>query len=124
MKTIIYASKELISYTFNQLANLPCDDSAWCLVKLTNDTKILVGCIYRSPSSSEGNNELLINKIIKASELAGQNKIRLMGNFNVKDINLPENDPGSGVKSLPYKFHECFNYCFLYQHLCTPTRFR
>ena len=47
---LIYVSNKLKSYACSELENLPDEDSVWCWVKLTNETKILVGCIYRSTS--------------------------------------------------------------------------
>ena len=68
---IIYVSTDLKSYNCNELKNMPGDDAAWCWVALTKKAKILVGCIYRSTSSSTANNDLLMNKITRASEIAG-----------------------------------------------------
>ena len=52
---LIYVSKKLKSYTCRELENLPGEDSVWCWVKLSNETKILVGCIYRSTSRNNAN---------------------------------------------------------------------
>ena len=121
---IIYVSTDLKSYNCNELKNMPGDDSAWCWVNLTKKTRILVGCIYRSTSSSSTNNDLLMNKITRANEIAGTNNLLLMGDFNLKEINWLENDPGGDMGSLPCKFYECIKDCFLYQHVLVPTRFR
>ena len=37
------------------------DESVWCSVKLNNNYKLLVGCVYCSPNSSETNNVNLLN---------------------------------------------------------------
>ena len=60
---LIYVNKDLKSYACRELENLPGEDSVWCWVKLTNETKILVGCIYRSTSSEDANNELLMSQM-------------------------------------------------------------
>ena len=93
---LIYVSKELKSYACKQMENVPGDDSVWCWVKIANGARILVGCIYRSPTSSVENNELIINQIVKASEVADQNRILLMGDFNVKEINWIEVEATGG----------------------------
>ena len=121
---IIYVSEDLRSYNCHELKNMPGKDSAWCWVRLTKHKKILVGCMYRSTSSSTVNNELLMNKITRANELAGPNNLLLLGDFNLKEINWLENDPGGDIESLPCKFYECIKDCFLYQHVLVPTRFR
>ena len=89
---LIYVNKDLKSYACRELENLPGEDSVWCWVKLTNETKILVGCIYRSTSSEDANNELLMNQMRRASEIAGKNRILILGDFNVKEINWEENE--------------------------------
>ena len=103
---------------------MPGDDSVWCWVKLTNETRILVGCVYRCPSSTPRNNELLMHKIVRACEIAGQNRILLMGDFNIKGINWVDNEAVGSPESLPFMFNECIKDCFLYQHVLNSTRFR
>ena len=103
---------------------MPGDDSVWCWVKLTNETRILVGSVYRCPSSTPRNNELLMHKIVRACEIAGQNRILLMGDFNIKGINWVDNEAVGGPESLPFMFNECIKDCFLYQHVLNSTRFR
>lgn len=121
---IIYISRELKSFTCRELENNQGDDAIWCWVKLTNDTKILVGCMYRAPSSSEGNNDNLLNQIIRANEVSGQNRILLMGDFNLKEINWLEEEVSGSITAIPNKFYECTKDCFLHQHVFAPTRFR
>ena len=122
--TLIYVSRELKSYPCRELDNVPGDDSIWCWVKTNKKARILVGCIYRSCSSTPANDELLMNKIIKAQDIAGTNRVLLMGDFNVPEINWPENDANGTENSLPYRFFECIKDCYLHQHVHVPTRFR
>ena len=121
---LIYVNKDLKSYACRELENLPGEDSVWCWVKLSNETKILVGCIYRSTSSDNANNELLMNQMKRASEVAGKSRILIMGDFNVKEINWQENEVEGGPESFPFLFYECTKDCFLYQHVTELTRFR
>ena len=121
---IIYISKELKSFTCRELENAEGNDSMWCWVKLTNNTKILVGCIYRAPNSSEENNDKIIRQIFRANEVAGQSRILLMGDFNLKEINWLEDEVTGPMSAMPNKFNECIKDCFLHQHVFAPTRFR
>ena len=121
---LIYVSKKLKSYACRELENLPGEDSVWCWVKLTNETKILVGCIYRSTSRNDANDEALMDQIVKASEVAGNSRILIMGDFNVKEINWQENEVDGGPETFPFLFNECTKDAFLYQHVTKPTRFR
>ena len=121
---ITYISQELKSYACKELENVPGDDAVWCWVKPTKDTKILVGCIYRSPSSTPENNEALMNQILQAVEVAGKNRLLLMGDFNLKEINWSEDEAAGTINALPSRFYECIKDGCLNQHVFAPTRFR
>ena len=121
---VLYVSQELKSYACKELENVQGDDAIWCWVKLENKARILVGCMYRSPSSSEDNNNHFMNQIIKASDVANQNRILIMGDFNINDINWEENEAEGAIEALPYRFYECTKDSYLHQHVFAPTRFR
>ena len=101
---VLYVSQELKSYACKELENVQGDDAIWCWVKLENKARILVGCMYRSPNSSGENNNQFMDQIIKASEVANQNRILIMGDFNIKDINWEENEADGGIDTLPNRF--------------------
>ena len=103
---IIYISKELKSFTCRELEHVQGDDAIWCWVKLSNDTKILIGCMYRAPSSPNENNDRLLNQLIQANEVLGQNRILLMGDFNFKEINWLEEEVAGPLTAAPNKFYE------------------
>ena len=65
-----------------------------------------------------------MKKIIRAQEVAGVNRVLLMGDFNVPEINWPENYANGSEISLSYLFFECIKDSFLHQHVFMPTRFR
>ena len=120
----LYISKKLKSFICREINDLPGNDSVWCWVKPTNNTKVLVGNIYRSPSSTDRNNTEIMEQIKKAYQLAGSNRVLLLGDYNLKEIHWSENYAEGDIESLPHKFYECIKDCFLYQHVTTPTRFR
>ena len=57
----------------------PFENSSWCWITPTRGKKILVGCIYRSTSSTIANNAKLNDLIRQANEVAGGNRLLLMG---------------------------------------------
>ena len=59
----LYVSSELKSYACRELNNLPGDDAVWCWIRLTDDSKILVGCVYRAPRCSDENTAAIMNQI-------------------------------------------------------------
>ena len=121
---VLYVSQELKSYSCKELENVQGNDGVWCWVRLSKEARILVGCMYRSPNSSHDNNTLFMRQIEKASEVANQNRILLMGDFNIKEINWEENEAEGDINTLQSRFYECTKDCFLYQHVYAPTRFR
>ena len=80
--------------------------------------------MYRSPTSSRENNVNFMNQIIKASDVANQNRILLMGDFNIKEINWEESEAQGDIDTLQNRFFECTKDSYLYQHVIVPTRFR
>ena len=90
-----YVSQEVRSYSCRELENEPGEDATWCWIKPSNEAKILVGCIYRSPTrtnTSDENDNALLRLISKASEIAENNRMILMGDFNAKEINWLEEE--------------------------------
>ena len=100
------------------------ESSTWCWIIEKNGKKILVGSVYRSTSSTENNNKLLAKKIEKACEIAGDNRLLILGDFNLPDIDWIENELRSGCDTNNERMFETFTDCFLHQHVLKPTRFR
>ena len=65
---------------------IPFDSSTWCWVTPSKGKKILVGCIYRSTSSLGTNNDKLMKLIKLANDIAGENRLLILGDFNVPNI--------------------------------------
>ena len=60
-------------------------DSIWCIVILNKNDKLLVGCVYRSPSSTADEDECLNRVIREASEYKASHKL-IIGDFNHPEI--------------------------------------
>ena len=121
---VLYVSHELKSYACKELENVQGDDAIWCWVRLSNEARILVGCMYRSPTSTGANNTNFMNQIVRASEVANQNRLLIMGDFNVKEINWEEDEAEGEIRTLQSRFFECTKDSYLIQHVYAPTRFR
>lgn len=100
------------------------DSSVWCWVTPCKGTKILVGSIYRSTSSTPQNNNQLLEMIEKANEIAGENRILIMGDFNVPKIDWKNVDLLPGASIIERKFFETISDNFLVQHIVEHTRFK
>ena len=60
----------------------------------------MVGSVYRSTDSTKENDELLLKKIEQANEIAGDNRLLILGDFNVPKIDWKEKDLKRGAKKL------------------------
>jgi hypothetical protein len=68
VKNYINVSKiSIFSENFNE--------SVWCEIIVNQNEKLLVGLIYRSPSSSQQNNDMLLSTINRAIELGYSNHL-------------------------------------------------
>ena len=91
---------------------------------MNNSKKILVGSIYRSLTSSRDNNRLLLEQLERANDIAGENRVLIMGDFNIPDIDWINRDVLPGAPKIDRDVYKKMQDCFLYQHVTKPTRFR
>ena len=96
-------------------------ESVWINLELDR-TRLLLGCIYRSPSSSSENNSELCNLLKKACQRK-HDHLLLVGDFNYRDINWDLNTISSANEDCR-NFLNCVDDLFLYQHVLSPTRYR
>ena len=61
-------------------------ESIWVQLNISDSTKLTLGCIYRSPTSSPINDDKL-NKLLAESNNIGPSQVIIMGDFNHPDIN-------------------------------------
>ena len=96
----------------------------WCKIKLKNKEELLMGCIYRSPSSINNENTILLSNLLH--EVCNTNPARLLmiGDFNYPEIdwdNHHTNQPENHRASL---FIKTTQDLFLHQHTTENTRYR
>ena len=117
----IYVKKE-ISASLIDLDGGIFQESVW-IETVTNGSKLLFGCIYRSPSGSITNNNNLCSLFNLALNRSFTDII-IVGDFNYKEIKwelgyVSNEDRGSGQT-----FFDSVNDLFLHQHVTEFTRFR
>ena len=122
--SILYINNKLEHRVCRPLNALSFESSSWCWVSEEGGKKILVGSIYRSTSSTANNDKLLLDVIEKASDVAGENRVLIMGDFNVPGIDWEKRDLIPGAKIIDAQMLETSNDCFLYQHVRESTRLR
>ena len=122
--TLIYVNKKLGQRPCKPLNCQPFESNTWCWVTPKQGKKVLVGCIYRSTSSSAVNDINMLVTLNLACDMAGGNRLLLMGDFNVPKINWITKETEIGAKLVDRDFLECVTDNILYQHVTMPTRFR
>ena len=67
--------------------NTKFQESVWVTVKLNNKDKIIIGCIYKSPNSSQENLDALKDLICNiAQPIKEHSHVLIMGDFNYNKI--------------------------------------
>ena len=70
---IVLFVKNYINISKLSILNENFNESVWCEIIASQNEKLLVGLIYRSPSSSQQNNDMLLSTINRAIELGYSN---------------------------------------------------
>ena len=121
--TILYVKTEIEQRVCRPLNDQGFDNSAWCWIVEKGGKKTLVGVVYRSPNSSEENDNLLKEKLRLANDIAGNNRLLILGDFNLPHIDWEENYLRAGAKRVERDMLEVINDCHLQQHVREDTRF-
>ena len=121
--TILYVRKNVEQRVCRAIDTKKCESSAWCWVVEKGRRKILVGSVYRSPNSSKQNDDELLKQLLHANEIAGDNRVLLLGDFNVPGIDWLEMDLKREAKRADRRMLEVVRDCFWYQHVKKDTRY-
>ena len=119
----IYTSKKLKAIPVIELATEIYSDSVWCEVRLRNSDKLLVGCIYRSPSSTSDNNARLC-QVVNSACTRWISHLMILGDFNYSEIDWDTWTSSGSVNHPSWKMLDCLQNNFLYQKVDFNTRFR
>ncbi|XP_060064039.1 uncharacterized protein LOC132544460 [Ylistrum balloti] len=93
-------------------------------IRTEQNKSILLGLIYRSPSTSDENNYALLDLLEEAAG-KGHEKLVIMGDFNYQGINWETwNTNGENTETHEFKFTQKLQDNFLFQHVNQPTRWR
>ena len=86
--------------------------------------KVLVGCLYRSPSSLLSNNDNFLKLINQANDIAGKNRLLMLGDFNVPNIDWVNYTTKTGARRIERDFLGAVTDNIMYQHVKENTRIR
>ena len=120
---IIYFKQCFNIQSVDILTTLNFEESIWIRIKLVGCDSLLVGNIYRSPSSTKENNDML-NAVLEKAVSQNDTHLLLVGDFNFGGLNwelLQSNESSDHSSST---FMEKTKDLFLYQHVEETTRHR
>lgn len=105
------------------------NENIFVKIKLNNSDQLLVGLLYRTMSERpenagrDNNGDLL--KLITEATNKQFSHVLLMGDINYPDIDWEAwNTNSDNTDTNEYKFMQCIQDNFLYQHVTKPTRWR
>ena len=103
--------------------NAHFDCSSWSTVLLSDGKRLLVGVVYRSPSSLEENNKKLLD-ILKTASATKADYLMVCGDFNLPKINWEASQCLDTDTSFTAEFLEVIEEIGWFQHSKNSTRFR
>ena len=117
----IHAHVSLNAQLFNALNDSGFEESVWCQFSTLNNTKVLLGCIYKSRNTTEQNVKILFSLLELANKsISNNDKICIMGDFNYPSIKWN----GILTHDRYFEFVEAIRDAYLYQMVTKPTRSR
>ena len=115
---MLYIHKSLTAFKVDILSDSDFSESVWCEISLRGTDKLLVGCIYRSPSSSKDNNKKL-NDLVSKTRYLKYSHYLIMGNFNYPEIDWLKNEVMGNRQSDALKKIDCLGGLFIPTYMLT-----
>ena len=119
----IYAKKSLNAKLVEHLTNSDFKESIWCEIRLLGEDKLLFGCIYRSPSSTDTSSKDLIKLINKACDVK-YSHLLIVGDFNFSEIDWDTWTSSAGDNHGSSALIDCLQDNYLHQLIDFDTRYR
>ena len=103
--------------------NYPIREHLWISICLRGSDKLLIGCIYKSPSSSaESVNQL--GHLLNLAVTLKPTHLLITGDFNAPEIDWSTETSRAPTGHWSHEFLELLRDHYLTQHVLTPTRYR
>ncbi len=120
--TALYV-RESIPHRQHDLTQTEYNDHIWAVIEPQPGTKILLGCMYRSPNSTSENNQKLIDILSQACN-APKTHLLVLGDFNFKEIDWNLGIAKCSEIHPASSFLDAVSENYLIQHVDQPTRYR
>ena len=100
--------------------------SIFCRIKTSTDDKFTLGLVYRSPNASLEENDIIIQNlnIITCKLDPTKDKLLLLGDYNLPNINWTDESCSNDFNHINYKFLKFVHENYLIQFVNKPTHHR
>ena len=115
----MYTAKNLSLRAHEIKTDTDFKESIWIQLNLSDSTKIMLGCIYRSPTSSPVNDDKL-NRLLAGSNSRSPSQVIVMGDFNHLEINWNIKTTGKDMYHRSQLLLNAVRYAYLIQHIEIP----
>ena len=115
----IYTDKKLNAQQYDEFNYHNFEENVFCTFKGVNGENVLIGCLYRSPNSTDENKENMFN-LLKSEKIQKFDKVCITGDFNFPTLQW--NGTYSGEKD--NALLQNFNDTLLFQKVKKDTRRR
>ena len=119
----VYIVKHLALRADEIKTDTVCKKGIWIQLNLSESTKVMLVCTYRSPTSSPANDDNL-HKLLDESNSRDPSQVILMGDFNQPEIDWNTKTTEKGMYRPSQLFLDAVRATYLLQYIDTPTRFR
>ena len=99
------------------------EESVFVECRLSGNEQLLIGLIYRSPSSTVDNTARL-NELLQKAADRKPSHLLIMGDFNFPEVNWNEEKSEARLEHPATQFFRATKDAFLLQHQKLPTRYR
>ena len=105
------------------MEGLEFDCANWCIIKLARNKSLLFGVVYRSPNSTNENNQNML-ALLQAAAAANCQYLNICGDFNMPLIDWNVGRSLESENAYSSEFIEVVEELSLFQHARNSTRFR
>ena len=119
----IYTKKWLKAVIVDDILDKEFQESVWCVIRLKDNDNLLIGCIYRSPNSSQENNDCLLH-LIRAVCGRRSSHLLIMGDFKYSEVDWVSYTSSANESHGSSKLIDCLQDNFLHQTVRCYTRYR
>lgn len=99
------------------------EEAVWADIRIGGQFHLLIGSVYRAPSSTPENNNK-INSLLCTANNSDYSHVLIMGDFNHKQIDWSSQTANCSEQHEAFSFLEAAKDSYLHQHVHAPTHFR